>query len=542
MPGFDINMFPISNTPLVGPLVQGYLQDLPELKHLFTGPLSRKAIHEAAGKRIYPASMREKLATILEGQYQELASKGEDLHPAVLKNLSLLRSGTTFTITTGHQLQLAGGPLFFTYKILTAIKLANALNEDLTANHFIPVFWLASEDHDFPEIDHFQVNGTMYKWNSDFKGPVGHALCSGVLELIKTMEPQLDAMPFKDEVIRLLEACYREGDSLSLATRKLTNRLFGDAGLIVIDPDHAELKAEMTGIFRDELFNHPAQAAISASEKVISEFEEPQVHPRQINLFYLSEHGRNRIVKDDQGFAVLNTPLKFSAAEMESALNNTPGRFSPNVILRPVYQETILPNLAYVGGPSEIAYWLQFKPVFEHWNCSYPYLVIRNSFLVTDRQTSNKMDKLGVTGEMVFLPADEWVKKLIVGEDSSLQSFNAFESELREFYKPVAGLLGSVDPTLQASAEAEMQKAINGLENLKSKMARSLKRKNETVINQLSKLHEKIHPGGAFQERSESLWFWYALMGKEFLQLVLDSANPLGCEFVLLREKNETSS
>jgi bacillithiol biosynthesis cysteine-adding enzyme BshC len=265
-----------------------------------------------------------------------------------------------------------------------------------------------------------------------------------------------------------------------------------------------------------------------------------QVHPREINLFYISAGSRNRIVRQDDTWRVLETDLQFTKETLLGELNLHPDRFSPNVVLRPVYQEVLLPNLAYVGGPAEIAYWLEFKLLFETLGISYPGLVLRNSFLLINVSTASRMEKQGLNDQDIFRSFDEWVRNQL--SVNSADPFKSAFSELESVYHPILEVMKSTDPTLASSVNAELQKSRKGLELLQEKWFRAEKRKQETVLNQLRKIHDKIHPEGQFQERSESLIGWLALFGPTFIDSMLDACSPLNKHFTILRENTSEAS
>jgi uncharacterized protein YllA (UPF0747 family) len=242
--------------------------------------------------------------------------------------------------------------------------------------------WLASEDHDIEEISHFTSYGKKYAWDSGGTGAAGRVQLKGLSDTISQFLMDISGKPHTEEVATFLKGVYNDGRSLSLATRILVNRLFGKYGLVILDPDHPALKKKMSNIFREEL---EKGSSYSLVKKCISTFPESidvQAMPREINLFYLTPNGRNRIVRDTEKWKILNTTLEFSAAEILEELDKFPERFSPNVILRPLYQEVVLPNLIYSGGPGELAYWMELLPLFECFSVPYPMIMLRNSFLM----------------------------------------------------------------------------------------------------------------------------------------------------------------
>ena len=251
---------------------------------------------EALSENYTPVN-REVLVQSLKNQYE-----GFSVTEATSQNINLLKEENTFTVTTGHQLNLASGPLFFVFKIITTINLAKELKAKYPNKNFVPVFWMASEDHDFEEINHFHLFGKKYEWNSEQTGAVGRFSTEGISEVLAQLP----------ESIELLNKAYSQ-PTLSKATRYLVNELFGEQGLVILDADDIDLKKEFVSIAEKELFERKSEKTILAtSEKLEALDYKAQVHPREINLFYLTDTLRERLVFEDGVFKVLNTEISFS--------------------------------------------------------------------------------------------------------------------------------------------------------------------------------------------------------------------------------------
>lgn len=380
-----------------------------------------RALEQAEIKqKFFSQEQREILHLVLECQHS-----GLELSEKQQKNLELLKNPNTFTVVTGHQLNLFSGPVFFVYKILQTIKTAAVLSEKSQDKNFVPVFWMATEDHDFEEINHFATKNNVFRIKAKSGGSVGRILVEET-DFVEEFEKVFKDEIYGTELILWMKEAYKKGRTLSEATRILVNRLFGSWGLLMIDGDDARLKSQMSAIFLDELKN---QSLKKSTEKTVSFLEKKygkvQVNPRDINLFYLSET-RDRIESDGEDYVVVDTPHRFSLQEMEQQIS----RLSPNALMRPVYQEKILPNVIYIGGNAEIAYWLELKNYFEKLNLPFPILIPRNSFLFLEEKTVKKLKKSGLTIEDFFGDYPQVMREKLLDNSELLSILNQKEKEI----------------------------------------------------------------------------------------------------------------
>lgn len=323
-----------------------YIEQQSELKPFYHRFPSLKSFEgQIKDKSKFPSPTRKVLVSALQRQYQSLK-----ILPAVEENISKLGEAKTFTVTTGHQLSIFTGPLYVVFKIATVIKTCRLLKSRYPKYNFVPVHWMASEDHDYEEIKSFRLYGKKYTWETEQQGAVGRFHLKDFKDLLSQVPGEIG--PFRE--------AYTKSLNLAAAVRSYMNTLFGADGLVTIDGDDADLKTLLAPVVEDDLFNQGPFHCVTETNRRLTELGlHPQVNPREVNFFFLGENLRGRIERKGDEFSVVDTPLKFSRKEIESALKKNPEQFSPNVILRPVYQEIILPNLAYVGGPAELVYWLE---------------------------------------------------------------------------------------------------------------------------------------------------------------------------------------
>jgi bacillithiol biosynthesis cysteine-adding enzyme BshC len=475
---------------------------------------------------------RKLLVEVITGQYV-----GIEDQPA---NIAALGINTTYTVTTGHQLCLFSGPLLFIYKILSTIKLAEALQKKYPDNCFVPIFWMASEDHDFKEVNNTYVYHEKLEWADHQKGKVGAYTTRSLASVIEQMEELISNKKWAKPVLKLLKEAYLGQGSLSAATRQLIHHLFGKYGLVVVDGDDRRLKEKFRDIIEDDLLHHIPHRLIGNTSAKLAENYKPQAHYREINTFYMTPHLRERIEKEGEGrFKFSGTTPSVTKSELLSLLQNHPERFSPNVVLRPLYQEKILPNLAYVGGPGELAYWFQLRSLFEHYGINFPVLVLRNSIMLLEKSMVKRIKKLGLTVKDLLKPHDPLVKEFLNRASAEATSVEGEQNQLNELFRGLLSRLKKRDPGLAAMAEAEHKRAVKGLKKVQEKMIKAEKINKESSIRQLKKLNEMLYPGGMPQERRENGIPYLAEHGWDFIAAIKSHVATLPEGILVLWENEE---
>ena len=506
----DVKKLPFEQVANFPKLFLDYVNGREELKPLYGHFPAIKGFQEQL--KLKKFSHRAVLTDALKRQYAGTENPPE---------LDLLLQENTFTVTTGHQLNIFTGPLYVIYKIVSTINLARQLKAAFPEYNFVPVYWMATEDHDFAEIASFHLFGQKYTWETGQKGAVGEMNPEGLLKIFDELKDQ-------PEVFR---KAYSENDTLAGAVRQYMHALFGVHGLVCVDGNDRELKRLFVPVMLDELQNHSVKRELDKNAETLEKLGyKPQIHPREINLFYKEAGLRERIEFSNGHYPVLETDLRFSPEEMTKLAEEQPEKISPNVALRPLYQETILPNLAYLGGPSELAYWLQLKGVFEHYGVAFPILLPRNLALVINGGLKKRMDKLGVTAEELYLD-DAALKKAFVEKNSENSlSLKTEEEAVTQAFAEIISKAKEVDPTLEGAIEAEKAKVLKGLSHLEARIKKAEERKFDTSINQLMGLKEKLFPGGSQQERKDNFLNFY-LNDPGFIDKLFTVFDPLDLRF-----------
>ncbi|HLY69663.1 MAG TPA: bacillithiol biosynthesis cysteine-adding enzyme BshC [Puia sp.] len=513
-------------------LTTDYLNGVELLTPFYKHPVSIEGIQSVIHDRERFKTPRTVLVEALNKQYSTLP-----VSKIVRKNIESLCAENTFTITTAHQPAIFTGTLFFIYKILHAIKLANHLSEQLPQYHFVPVYYMGNEDADLEELNHIYLDNEKIVWDTKQTGAVGRMKTTGLEKIIARIEGEFSVQPFGKELVELLKDSYLKNETVQSATFSLLNELFGKYGLIVLIPDSSILKRLMQPVFEDDLLNRMPSSIV---EKTIGAFPEKykvQANPREINLFYLKDNLRELIEFKNEQYEIRNTNIRFSKQEILAELSNNPGRFSPNVILRGLYQSTILPDIVFIGGGGEAAYWLELKNLFEHYAVPYPMLVLRNSFLIIEKEWATKINKAGFTMADVFKSENELISELVKKESTNKISLEKEITEAENFYGNLKSIGEHVDATLVQHVEALQAKALKEIKEFEKKLLRNEKRKFEDVRRQIHEIKSVLFPLNNLQERIENFIPYYARWGKAFIDLLYKNSLALQQEFVVLEEK-----
>lgn len=512
-------------------ILNAYVEDDEWLRAFIKYPVSMEGMAAAIEERKRFPVDRQLLINELKGQYQ-----GLDISGRVAENIELLSRENTFTICTAHQPAIFTGNLFFIYKILHAIKLADKLGEQFPENNFVPVFFMGSEDADLDELGNIFMGGEKISWDTGQQGAIGRMNTKGLEKIIARIEGELLVNPFGADLVSLLKDCYLNSPDIQTATLKLVHRLFADYGLVVMIPDRRGFKKKMIDIYEDELLNQRSSAIVLETVERLSRSFRVQAQPRNINLFYLKDDIRQRIEKQDDRWEVVGTNIRFDREAIIRELHEYPERFSPNVILRGILQESILPDVAFIGGGGELAYWMELRALFEHYKVSYPMLIVRNSFLVIENKWNLKINALKISARDIFKDEQSLMNMLVWRDSDKQLSLSDEIMKLSEYYEQLGEIAGQVDSTLRRHVEALRAKALKPVETLEKKMLRAEKRRFNDQARQLAAIKGVLFPNGSLQERVDNFMPFYSKWGADFIKTIYDHSHSLEQKFVVLTE------
>lgn len=526
---------PFKETGYFTNFICDYLEEEPSIKPFYNRYPSLKNFAEQIKEKqaSFPNKNREVLFEALKRQYN-----GFTTYEATLQNLEALKNANAFTVVTGHQLNLFTGPLYFLYKIITTINLAKKLNETYPDFHVVPVYWMATEDHDFDEINHFNFRGKKFRWGREAGGAVGELSTKGLDAVLELYAAEIGKGINAEFLRNLFEDAYLRHTNLADATRYLANKLFGEYGIVIVDGNDAALKALFIPYSEEELNNQTSFKKITETIEAINALGSGytiQVNPREINLFYLIDGVRERIVFENGFYLVNETNLKFTHEEIMLELQNHPERFSPNVMMRPLYQEVILPNLCYIGGGGELAYWLQLKGYFEASKVPFPMLMLRNSALLVTEKQHEKLKKLNIGYAQLFLKRDTFINRK-VREISNIDiDFSKQKKQLQEQFEHLYQLAKLTDKTFLNAVKAQEVKQLKGLDALEKRLLKAQKRKLADEVARMVDLQNQLFPNGSLQERTANFSEFYVEYGERLMPKLMEELDPFSQEFLIIK-------
>lgn len=470
------------------------------------------------------------ISPILKNQY----SSFNNISEKTLRNISSLDDAKTIAVVTGQQLGILGGPLYTLYKIITTIRLANQLSERYEEYNFIPVFWMEADDHDFNEVrsvnlfdNENQVINIGYKEqisDDDSKQSMGKINFDESLnDFLNQFENSLRDTDFKNDLLLKIKECYKVGISFKQSFKQLLFWLFDEYGVVIFDPQDAEVKALLKPIFTKEVndFSIQTQKLIQTSAKLEEDYH-AQVKVKPVNLFYHTDDGRYSIEPVDEIFKLRRKRKQFTKEEILNEIENAPERFSPNVLLRPICQDYLLPTGFYIAGPSEISYFAQVTPLYNFYKIVTPIVYPRSSVTIMEKNVESAMDKYDLTLTDIFLGLDELKEKVIAGlsENNIEKAFEDSVNEIDLTFDKLKENLFAIDKTLVDSSLRYRERVLSSINELKSKATKAQENKHETTIRQLTRLSNLLYPLENLQEREINFTYFYNKHGKELIKKI----------------------
>lgn len=522
---------PFKSTGFFSKTMLDYLEHQPQIQpfyHNFSDIEGfKKQLEEK--KKAVSEETRKTLVAVLEKQYKNVTAS-----EATLDNITALVNNNTFTITTGHQLNLFTGPLYFLYKIVSTINLCEELEATFPEEQFVPVYWMATEDHDFEEINYFNFKGKKVQWNTPQTGAVGRFSTEGLEEVLAVFSEHLGTSKNAEYLKTLFKKAYVEHTNLAAATRYIANELFGTYGLVIIDGDDADLKRQLLPYVTKDFTEQLSYKEVMHTTEQLGEHYKIQVNPREINLFYLTDEIRERILFENGVYKVNNTTISWTWNELEQHMQAHPECFSPNVIMRPLYQEVLLPNLCYIGGGGELAYWMQLKNYFEAVSVPFPILLLRNSVQVLSEKQYKKLEKLHISLEELFKKQNDLLVLKVTENSEVTVDFSQQKQFLQKQFNKLREVAAYTDVSFIGAVIAQEKKQLKGLDTLEKRLLRAEKRKQHDLVNRITTLQNEILPNQALEERQRNFSEYYLEYGVDFIKALKESLHPLELTFTVL--------
>jgi bacillithiol biosynthesis cysteine-adding enzyme BshC len=526
---------PTKRLPHLPRLVDDYFHDYAKLREFFDGDFRDAAAYERQTERTLARRIpRKELAAILREQNQRYGCG-----PRTLGHIDALEREQACAVVTGQQVGLFSGPLYTIYKALTAIKLAERLSRN-SPKKTVPVFWLASDDHDLAEIDHIVLLDKDNRLaevrcgmpSAEPKIPVSALILPPeIAACVRRLGDLTPDSEFKADIIASLSAAYTVGRGWVEAFARWMTRLFPSPGLIFIDASHPRLKELGGEVFYREIREKSAATppALAASRKLRDAGYEGQVHLHEgiLNIFY-AERERRSVQWDGQAFEIKDPRETRSEEDLLALAKEKPYLLSPNVLLRPIYQDTLLPTVAYVGGPGEIAYFAQMKGVYEKFGLPMPVIYPRKSLTIVERNIDRILAKYHLEIPDLWGGADAILRRL--GESGVPEplgrALSLAASHLEQDFEPLLRDIADFEPTLKESAQLTRGKMARQLRFLEKKIIRAGKKRNDIAVGQIRKAGSHLYPGGNLQERAFSIVPYLLKYGPAFVDK-LDEAIDL---------------
>lgn len=523
-----MNTIEFRDLPSVGgfsDLFNDYISDFQKVQNFyeldFHSPENFKLRCEAVRQEF---QNRESICNILLNQNRDFGC-GEN----TFVNINRLQEENTFTVVTGQQVGIIGGPLYTLYKIFTLLKLTHQLNDNYPEMKFVPVFWLESEDHDFEEVNHINIvnNENQIKPihyprppKSEYHASVGDiAFDISVAAFIQEVSSTLPNSEFKENIIGLINQAYSPGVTFEKAFVQWINLLLPDSGIIFISPNDRNIKKLLSGVFQKEINEYPltSQLVIQKSAELEKNYH-AQIKPRALNLFLFHKEGRYLIEPRENDFSLKGTRKFFSKEEILTIACETPELLSPNVVLRPICQDSILPTAAYIAGPSEIAYFAQLKQVYKNFGLTMPIIYPRASATIFEDKVARILEKYELTIENIYEGIEKTSDRVMnfVSEVKIEELFKESNQRVTDLLNEMKCGLGYIDQTLLGALENTQLKIEAAIQVLKEKTHAAQKHKHEVALKQVEKVFNNVFPNGNFQERELNIINYLNKYGLEF--------------------------
>jgi len=508
-----------------------YLYEFENVKEYYKYNFKDKENYKKIFRRISESqrAVKSGLGNILKSQYA-----GLKISKKTKRNLELFSKENTLAVVTGQQLGILGGPMYTFYKIITVIKLCNHLNERYDEFNFVPVFWLEADDHDFNEVRSINIinndnNIKIIEYKNDIdpddtKRSVGLIeIDDTIIDFFNQLKENLRDTEFKKPLLDTLESIYSPGKTFKTSFVELIHSLFDGYGLVILDPTDKRLKEKLKPVFRKEItdFRKHTEKLVFVSAK-LEEVYNAQVKINPVNLFFSTNDGRYSIEPVENEFRLKRKRKSFTKEELLELVENEPERFSPNVLLRPICQDYILPTAFYIAGPSEIAYFAQVTPLYDFYEIQTPIIYPRASATLMEANINKTLEKYQLSVNEIFMGVDELKKNVVesLSKNNVNEIFTKTMNDIEIAFDNLREKLFDLDKTIADNSKKYRSKISNTLNELRNKAEHAQNKKYEVTLRQLDRACNLLYPNGNLQEREINYTYFLNKYGKGFLQRI----------------------
>jgi bacillithiol biosynthesis cysteine-adding enzyme BshC len=522
--------------------------DIPGTSHLFLDYLSGNSqlagfYESCPSESAYP-TIYKKLKAISyprKGLVELLLTQNQQFGASeiTLENIKLLENMETVAVVTGQQVGLFGGPLYTICKTLTAIQIVRTLKKQFSIPA-IPIFWMAADDNDFAEINHIfflDKSNQVVKLEYTPETLVSNKSASGIVfeekinETITQIESSLFDTEFKSQIFIDLRECYQPGKSFSTAFGQWMTKLFSQYGLVILDPTDTAVRKLAGALFKKEIAEQTKIKEII--QKTTNSLLEKGYHQQVVipeektNLFIDYAGSRHPVRIENNQYLFPGTNMKYTAEELVELIDQSPERFSPNVLLRPIMEDMIFPTIAYIAGPNELAYYAQIKDMYSLFGVQMPLIIPRVSLTILEKKIADALEKYQIAVLSLFENAEKAVS------DTLKQSLpKEIESELKQLTEQIVSQFQQLndnvtqwEPSLKDAISNSRNSVLHQINNLENKIGLAHKKKNETVREQLNKLVNHLVPNRELQERTMNLVPYLVKYNYDFINQLLSVIN-----------------
>ena len=526
------NTIPLSDTGLFSNLILDYVHQNESLSEFVDNFSNLNSIE----KKIKNIDFKDRkvLTSVLKRQYEKTVLNKSDKNK-ILKKIEILNNKNSYTICSGHQLNIFLSPLFLIYKIVSLISYKDYLNKKFPDFQCVPVFWLASEDHDFDEIKKIKSHNNEYSWNIENHTAVGNLSTATLDDILKSIKYDLCNSKYGEDLYEIFENSYIKNNDLSSATRSIINSLFSKYEIIVLDANERELKKLFISHFKKEILENEIYNCVSVTNnKLVSKKYKPQINALKFNVFYMTDQLRAKIKHNESYFISEKHNKRWTKSEILSELDEYPERFSPNVFFRTLYQQCILPNVLYIGGPSEICYWLQLKSSFKSFGILFPIIQLRPFYLIVSKKSSQFYKNFNLSESDLFKSKNFKFRKII--HKTSRFDFDKLEADKKLFFNQIENQIINTKNFNSQSLESFKKKLENEVNKFKIKIIRTEKNNYRNLEKKLELVDNFHFIDNLIQEKSHSFFFYFIKYGPSFFDLILKQNLVFDNKYIILRE------